>query len=74
MICIISVKNIDLMQAGISQFLVQFSAVPIVGVYSFILTWLILKLLSWHGKFKIQETSAETGIDKAEYGESAYHK
>lgn len=47
-------------------------AVIIVALYSFIMTYLILKLMSLFGEIRVDEESEKNGLDKILHGEEAY--
>ncbi|HEV7448993.1 MAG TPA: ammonium transporter, partial [Candidatus Paceibacterota bacterium] len=68
-----SFGNNGLLFGNAHQLLVQLGAVLAVGVYSFLATWIILKVLSMVG-FPLRVTSQEEeqGLDMAVHGEPAY--
>ncbi len=55
------------------QLWVQFIAVAAVGVYSFVVTWVILKVLGWV-RFPLRVSAKEEakGLDVAVHGEMGY--
>ncbi len=63
---------IDGVSAGTTQFLVQLLAVIVVAAYSFVLTWIILKLSNAMGSIRVTPEQEAAGLDKSLYGEDAY--
>ena len=68
-----SAGNNGLLFGNPHQLLVQVIAVVAVGIYSFVATWLILKLLSWF-KMPLRVSASEEaeGLDMAVHGEAGY--
>ncbi len=54
------------------QLLVQIVAVLATGLYSFIATWIILKLVSFFSALRVTVSDEEMGLDMATHGEAAY--
>src|SRR3989338_2568207 len=54
------------------QLLVQLIAVAAVGIYSFVATYIILKVLSVMLPLRVSPSEEETGLDIAEHGEAGY--
>lgn len=55
------------------QLLIQIIAVVAVGVYAFVATWIILKVLSaFKLPLRVSETEEEQGLDLAVHGEAGY--
>lgn len=54
------------------QLLVQIVAVVAVGVYSFVATWLILKIISMKFPLRVSSDEEEQGLDIATHGEVGY--
>ena len=54
------------------QLVVQIEAVVAVGIYSFVATWIILKVLSLVMPLRVSEAEEMAGLDSAVHGESAY--
>lgn len=69
---ILAGSSIDGVSAGMRQFLVQLLAVAVVAVYSFMITWLILKLSNAIGTIRVTPAQEAAGLDKSLYGEDAY--
>jgi len=57
----------------VSQLGVQATGIGIVAVYSGVLTFVIVKLLSLVVAFRVSEEAEVTGLDLAMHGERAYH-
>lgn len=56
--------------AGVHQFLVQLFGVVLVSVYSFIVTFIIIKLVDMTGKIRVSEETEKEGLDKTILHES----
>jgi Amt family ammonium transporter len=54
------------------QFWVQCLAVAVVATYSFIVTYVLLKLLGKIMKIRVNPEDEDRGLDESEHGESAY--
>lgn len=55
------------------QLLVQFEAVAAVGLFAFVATWVVLKVLSLVGlPLRVTSEEEEQGLDMAVHGEAAY--
>lgn len=69
---ILASSNIDKVSAGIHQFLMQLLGVIIVAAYSFIMTVVILKVISLWGPIRVTREQEEAGLDESLHGEDAY--
>ena len=68
-----SVNGISgLIEGNVRQLGVQIAAVVIVGVYSYIVTYLIFKLLNTFGPVRVSPEVEEKGLDESLHGEYAY--
>jgi Amt family ammonium transporter len=54
------------------QLLVQLAAVVAVGIYSFVATWVILKVIGLWWPLRVTSAEEEEGLDMATHGEMAY--
>ncbi|TIC83775.1 ammonium transporter [Crenobacter intestini] len=63
-------RAVDDVTGGLHQFAIQLLAVVVVAVYSFVVTWIIMKLVH---KPRVSPAVEDEGLDKGEFGESAYH-
>lgn len=61
-----------LYEGNVHLFLVQLFGVAFVGVYSFVVTWGILKALNAISPVRVDEKVEIEGLDKALHGEEAY--
>ena len=69
----INAAGADGLLAGNPRFLgVQVLAVIIVGTYSFVLTWLILKGIGLFENVRVPDALEKSGLDRREFGEDAY--
>jgi Amt family ammonium transporter len=69
----INAAGADGLLAGNARFLgVQVLAVVIVGTYSFVFTWLILKGINRFEKVRVPDELEKRGLDRGEFGEDAY--
>lgn len=64
--------KINAVVAGAHQFLVQIAGVVIVSVYAFVMTLVILKVLSLIGNIRVSKEAEERGLDEVLFGEDAY--
>jgi Amt family ammonium transporter len=64
--------NNGLLFGNAHQLLVQILAVAAVGAYSFVATWVILKVLSLVMPLRVSESDEAEGLDTAVHGETAY--
>jgi len=55
------------------QLLVQLIAIIVVGAYSFIGSYVILKVMSRFTNIRVSPEEEETGLDKSQHGEEAYN-
>ncbi|HJD96802.1 ammonium transporter [Mailhella massiliensis] len=58
--------------AGIEQFFIQILGVGVVAAWSFVGTWIILKVISHFGPIRVSRAQELEGLDEALHGESAY--
>lgn len=63
---------IDGVKGDSHQFLMQLLGVVVVAVYSFVLTWVILKISNAMGTVRVTPEQEAAGLDKSLYGEDAY--
>ena len=63
---------INTVSAGFEQFFVQLLGVVVVGAYAFVLTWIILKIISHFGPIRVSDMETLEGLDEALHGERAY--
>jgi Amt family ammonium transporter len=69
----VNAAGADGLLAGNARFLgVQVLAVAIIGAYSFVVTWLILKGINLFEKVRVPDELEKMGLDKGELGEEAY--
>ncbi|MEZ5125335.1 MAG: ammonium transporter [Thermoleophilia bacterium] len=69
----VNAAGADGLLAGNARFFgVQVLAVVIIGAYSFIVTWLILKGINIFEKVRVPDELERMGLDKGELGEEAY--
>jgi Amt family ammonium transporter len=61
-----------LVQGNIHQFLVQVFAVVFTGVYAFVVTFAILKVINFFDTVRVPEKVEIMGLDSAIHGETAY--
>lgn len=61
-----------LIHGDLHQFLVQTFGVIVTAAYAFVVTMLILKVISLSGPVRVSEEEEEIGLDEALYQESAY--
>ena len=69
---ILASQGIDDVTGGWHQFLMQLLGVIVVAVYSFVVTYIILKIISKTGSLRTTLAQEEEGLDKALHGEDAY--
>ncbi|MDO8532725.1 MAG: ammonium transporter [Dehalococcoidia bacterium] len=55
-----------------NQFLIQILAVAVTWVFSFVMTWIILKVLDALMGLRVSENEETRGLDLAQHGETAY--
>ena len=68
-----SVNGISgLIEGNIRQFGVQVAAVVIVGTYTFVVTYLIFKLLNAFNPVRVSPEIEEKGLDESLHGEYVY--
>ena len=61
-----------LIEGNVQQFLVQCAGVLICGVYSFVVTYAMLKVINIFTPVRVPEEVERTGLDVALHGETAY--
>ena len=61
-----------LIEGNVRQFGVQLLAVVVAIVYSFGVTWLILKILNRFIPVRVPDEVEAKGLDEGEFGEEAY--
>ncbi len=61
-----------LIEGNVKQFLVQCAGVAICGVYSFVVTYVMLKVIDVFTPIRVPEEVERTGLDVALHGETAY--
>lgn len=61
-----------LIEGNMKQFLVQCAGVAICGGYSFVVTYLMLKIINFFTPVRVPEEAEQLGLDIALHGETAY--
>lgn len=61
-----------LIEGNVRQFLVQFSGVVFVTVYSFVVTYIILKVVNYFDPVRVSDEIEAKGLDETIHGEIAY--
>lgn len=61
-----------LVQGNVHQFLIQVFGVVFTGVYAFVVTYLILKVINVFDSVRVPETMEIRGLDTSIHGETAY--
>ena len=61
-----------LIEGDVRQFLVQCAGVAICSVYSFVVTYAMLKVINIFTPVRVPEEVERTGLDVALHGETAY--
>lgn len=61
-----------LMEGNVHQFLIQFAAVVITSVYSFVVTFIILKVVNHFDPVRVSDEVESKGLDQTIHGEMAY--
>lgn len=69
---ILASSNINAVNASSHQFFMQLIGVIIVAVYSFVVSYVILKVLTAMGPIRVTPEEEMLGLDKALHGEEAY--
>ncbi|MBR3880940.1 MAG: ammonium transporter [Mailhella sp.] len=64
--------SINTVHASIEQFFLQLLGIAVVGVWSFLASWVILKVISRFGPIRVTLGQELQGLDEALHGESAY--
>lgn len=72
LIGILASKTINGVAAGWHQFMVQVGGVILVAVYAFVITWIIVKVLSMITDIKPTKEQVEEGLDKVLLDEATY--
>ena len=65
-------RAINTVQASFEQFFLQLLGIAVVGAWSFVASWLILKVISRFGPIHVSREQELQGLDEALHGESAY--
>ena len=65
-------KTSGLVQGNVHQFLIQVFGVAFTGVYAFLVTYLILKVINIFDSVRVPETMEIQGLDTSIHGETAY--
>ena len=61
-----------LIEGNVHQFLIQFSGVVFASVYSFVVTFAILKVVNYFGPVRVSDETEIKGLDETIHGEAAY--
>jgi Amt family ammonium transporter len=61
-----------LIEGNVHQFLIQFTGVVITAVYSFVVTFIILKVVNHFGPIRVSDEIENKGLDETIHGEMAY--
>ncbi|MHB1394013.1 MAG: ammonium transporter [Clostridia bacterium] len=61
-----------LIEGNVHQFLIQFLGVVITSVYSFVVTFMILKVINHFGPVRVSDETEVKGLDESIHGEAAY--
>jgi len=61
-----------LLEGNVHQFLIQFLGVVITSVYSFVVTFIILKVINYFGPVRVSDEIETKGLDETIHGETAY--
>lgn len=61
-----------LIEGNVHQFLIQFSGVVITAVYSFVVTYIILKVVNHFDPIRVSYETEIKGLDESIHGETAY--
>lgn len=69
---ILASSNINAVNASSHQFFMQLIGVIIVAVYSFVVSYIILKVLTAMGPIRVTPEEEKLGLDEALHGEDAY--
>ena len=65
-------SGINHVEAGLEQFFLQLLGILVVAIWSFGVSWFILKFISRFGPIRVSREQELTGLDEALHGESAY--
>ncbi|MBQ8173504.1 MAG: ammonium transporter [Mailhella sp.] len=65
-------RAINTVEAGIGQFFLQLLGIAVVGAWSFVASWVILKVISRFGPIRVTRNQEFRGLDEALHGESTY--
>ena len=65
-------SSINHVEAGPEQFFLQLLGILVVAIWSFGVSWFILKFISRFGPIRVSREQELTGLDEALHGESAY--
>lgn len=69
---ILANHGIDKVSAGTHQFLIQVLGVVVVGIYSFVVTYIILVVIDAIGPIRVTPAEERAGLDESLHGEDAY--
>ena len=72
LIGIFASRSINTVEASLEQFFLQFLGILVVAIWSFGVSWFILKFISRFGPIRVSREQELTGLDEALHGESAY--
>ena len=72
LIGIFASRSINTVEASLEQFFLQFLGILVVAIWSFGMSWFILKFISRFGPIRVSREQELTGLDEALHGESAY--
>ena len=72
LIGIFASRSINTVEASLEQFFLQFLGILVVAIWSFGMSWFILKFISRFGPIRVSRDQELTGLDEALHGESAY--
>lgn len=72
LIGIFASRAINTVEASLEQFFLQFLGILVVAIWSFGVSWFILKFISRFGPIRVSREQELTGLDEALHGESAY--
>ena len=61
-----------LIEGNVRQFLIQFAGVVITAVYSFVVTFIILKVVNHFDPIRVSDEIETSGLDETIHGETAY--
>jgi len=65
-------RSINTLEAGVEQFFIQLLGIAVTAIWSFGVSWMILKFISRFGPIRVSREQELSGLDEALHGESAY--